>query len=81
MVEHAHDEPMPPTRPPEGPPREVERAPRAGSEDVEWEEYARRLRALARSDAARAVVEETVGRMRADPAAAAAEYRRALALL
>ena len=81
MVEHAHEEPSPLARPPDGPPREIERKPRAGSGDVEWEEYARRLRKLARTDAARAVVEEAVSRMRADPAAAEDEYRRVLARL
>jgi hypothetical protein len=80
VVEHAHEDPTLPARPPEGPPREVARSPRSPG-GVEWEEYARRLHALAHTEAARAMVEAAVSRMRADPASAEDEYRRTLARL
>lgn len=72
-----------PAKPAEGPPRDVQRAPRPGGGDVEWEELARRLRALAPAadPAATTVVDEAVARMRERPADAEAEYRRARSAL
>ena len=82
MSEHAREEPAPAKRPDDGPPRELDRgAPRLGSEETEWEEYARRLQAAARTDGAQALVDDAVSKMREDPGSAEAVYRDALGRL